>query len=71
MQEEQEVPDDELLNDMIARNEDEMELFAVSLKCAAKHWSITGMLVHAYSIWLDHYAHFSTEPSTLCMHDTR
>ena len=42
MQEEQEVPDDELLNDMIARNEDEMELFAVSLKCAAKHWSITG-----------------------------
>ena len=33
------MPDDELLNDMIARSEDEIELFAVSLKCLA---SITG-----------------------------
>ena len=32
LQEEAEVPDDEQLNDMIARNEDEMELFTVSFK---------------------------------------
>ena len=31
VQEEAEVPDDEQLNDMIARNEDEMELFTVSV----------------------------------------
>ena len=29
-QEEEEVPDDEQLNDMIARNEEEMEIFTVS-----------------------------------------
>ena len=31
-EEEEEVPDDEALNDMIARNEDELELFNVSVK---------------------------------------
>lgn len=31
-QEEDEVPDDETLNQMIARNEDEFELFMVRLK---------------------------------------
>ena len=30
-QEEEEVPDDELLNDMIARNEEEMDIFTVSV----------------------------------------
>ena len=31
VQEEEEVPDDEQLNDMIARNEEEMEIFTVSV----------------------------------------
>ena len=41
LQEEAEVPDDEQLNDMIARNEDEMELFTVSATRHSVHVQCT------------------------------
>ena len=41
LQEEAEVPDDEQLNDMIAHNEDEMELFTVSATRHSVHVQCT------------------------------
>lgn len=50
-QEEDEVPDDEQLNDMIARNEEELELFIVSwltvfvLYCANRSSTLSLLLL--------------------------
>ena len=43
-EEEQEVPDDEALNDMIARNEEELALFNVSLVLLFRKWGYSLIL---------------------------
>ena len=48
LQEEAEVPDDEQLNDMIARNEDEMELFTVSFEHHLVNDMCLYILSHCY-----------------------
>lgn len=47
-EEENEVVDDEALNDMIARNEDELTLFAVSLSTGGSELPLVCMHTHVF-----------------------
>lgn len=48
IQEEDEVPDDETLNQMIARREEEFDLFMVMLQ---ESWGTTAFLIPSPSFW--------------------
>lgn len=70
-EEEEEVPDDEALNDMIARNEDEIELFNVGLSgmCACSYVSCLSVLNRVIGVCLHGMMHVGVAmtPCEVCI----